>query len=118
MFVRVKVDSSLSVGDAVSFDATAQSWALAVDLSALVGVLRTKPIQAEDDDYSTAEVVFSGLAYARATRDIPAEGGMMSIEAGGVYVGAASDACGVIAPAPYNAAAPRLAGELVMVHLR
>jgi hypothetical protein len=118
MFVKVRVDASLSTGDVVSFDSASQSWTPAVDLSALVGILRTAPAQVEGEDFSTAEVVFSGLAYARASRDIPAEGGMMSIESGGVYVAPVSDACGAVAPAPYNATAPRPAGDLVMVHLR
>ena len=118
MFVKVRVNSSLKIGDVVSFDTTSQLWTTASDLSALVGILRTAPAQAEGDDFFTAEIVFSGLAYAKASRDIPAEGGMMAVESGGVYAGAVSSACGVVAPSPYNATAPRLAGELVMVHLR
>jgi len=118
MFVKVKTNSSLNIGDVVSFDASSQLWTAAIDLSELVGILRTAPAQAEGEMFSTAEVVFSGLAYAKASRDIPADGGMMSIESGGVYVGTVSDACGAVAPSPYNATAPRVAGELVMVHLR
>ena len=118
MFVKVKVNPTLAPGDVVSFDPTSQLWTTASDLSVLVGILRTAPAQAEGDDFSTAEVVFSGVVYAKAARDIPADGGMMSIEAGGVCVGSVSDACGAVAPSPYNATAPRLAGGLVMVHLR
>jgi len=118
MFTRLKVNESLQVGAVVSFDATSQDWVDATDISALVGIVKTAPSQAEGDDFFTAEITFSGLAYAKASRNIPAEGGMMAVESGGVYVGAVSDACGAVAPAPYSATAPRLAGELVMVHLR
>lgn len=118
MFSTVKVNSSLNIGDVVSFDSTSQLWAPASGLSVLVGILRSAPMQGEDEDFSTAEVVFSGLAYAKASRDIPADGGMMSVESGGVYVAPVSESCGVIAPVVYNVTAPRLAGELVMVHLR
>ena len=92
MFVKVKINPSLSAGDVVSFDTATQLWTSASNLSVLVGILRTAPIQAEGDDFSTAEVVFSGIIYARASRDIPAEGGMMTVEAGGIYVGTVSDA--------------------------
>ena len=118
MFTRLKVNESLQVGTAVSFDTTSQSWILATDISALVGIVTTAPSQAEGDDFFTSEIIFSGLAYAKASRDIPAEGGMMAVEAGGVYVGNVSDACGVVAPIPFDVTTPRLAGELVMVHLR
>lgn len=118
MFVKVKVKPALGAGDLVSFDTAAQIWTSANSLSVLVGILRTAPAQAEGDSFSTAEVVFSGITYAKSSRNIPAEGGMMSVEEGGVYVGTASDSCGVVAPVPYNATEPRLAGELVMVHLR
>lgn len=118
MFVKVKVNSSLNIGDVVSFDSASQSWVAASDLSVLVGILRTAPAQAEGDDFWTAEVVFSGVVYAKASRDIPADGGMMSVESGGVYVGTVSESCGAVAPVPYNVTAPRLAGHLVMVHLR
>lgn len=118
MFSTVKVNSSLNIGDVVSFDTTSQLWTAASDLSMLIGILRSAPSKVEGDDFFTSEIVFSGLAYAKASRDIPAEGGMMTVESGGVYVGTVSDACGAVAPAPYNATAPRLAGDLVMVHLR
>ena len=118
MFTRLKVSESLQVGAVVSFDATSQSWTNAADISALVGIVGGAPTQSEGDDFWTAEIIFSGLAYARCTRDIPAEGGMLAVENGGVYVGAVADACGVIAPAPYHDTAPRIAGDFVMVHLR
>ena len=118
MYTRLKVSENLQVGTVVSFNTTSQGWVDATDISALVGIVKTAPSQAEGDDFWTAEIVFSGLAYAKASRDIPAEGGMMAVESGGVYAGAVSSDCGVVAPSPYNATAPRLAGELVMVHLR
>jgi len=118
MYTRLKVSESLEAGAVVSFDASSQSWIDATDISALVGIVKTVPSQAEGDDFYTSEIVFSGLAYAKASRGIPAEGGMMAVESGGVYAGAVAAACGVIAPQPYNGATPRLAGELVLVHLR
>lgn len=118
MFVKVKVDYSLNIGDVVLFDSASQSWTIADDISVLVGILRTAPHQAEGDDFSTAEVVFSGVVYAKASRNISAEGGMLVVESGGVYAGTVSDACGLVAPQPYNISTARLAGDLVMVHLR
>ena len=118
MYTRLKVSESLQVGAVVSFNTTSQGWVDAADISALVGIVKTAPSQVEGDDFWTAEIIFSGLAYAKASRDIPAEGGMMAIESGGVYAGAVSAACGVVAPIPFDVTTPRLAGDLVMVHLR
>ena len=118
MYVRLKIGSSFQVGNVVSFDSSSQSWALAQDLSKLVGVINSQPIQYDADDFHTAEIVFSGTVEAKASRDVSNEGGLMAIENGGVYVSATDPHCGAIAPQPYNASTPRVAGSLVLVHLR
>lgn len=118
MYVRLKINSSLQIGDVVSFDSTSQSWTLAQNLSKLVGVINSQPTQYEGDDFHTAEIVFSGTVQAKASRDVAVEGGLMAVENGGVYVSATDSHCGSIAPQLYSDSSVRAAGSLVMVHLR
>ena len=118
MYVRLKIDPLFKIGDVVSFDSSSQSWVSAQDLSKLVGVINSEPIQYEGDDFHTAEVAFSGTVQAKVSRDVSNEGGLMAVENGGVYVSATDPHCGAIAPQPYNVSTPRTAGSLVLVHLR
>jgi len=118
MYVRLKIGSSFQIGDVVSFDSSSQSWVSAQDLSKLVGVINSQPTQYEGDDFHTAELVFSGIVQAKASRDVAVEGGLMAVESGGVYVSATDPHCGAIAPQIYSDSSVRPAGSLVMVHLR
>ena len=119
MYTRLKLDQNISVGTVVTYNSTSEKWEQATNQNTLVGVVNTEPMQAEEDDFFTAEVHFTGVVYAIASRDIPNEGGMMFVEAGGVYVDTeATQACGIIAPIPYNITDIRGTGALVLVHLK
>lgn len=119
MFTRLKIDQNISVGTVVYFNTTNSSWMQAEDLSTLIGIVKTTPTQAEGDDFYTAEIQFAGHAYALASRDIPSEGGMLTVENGGVYATTPQNqSCGIIAPLPYNDTSSRATGSLVLVELR
>ena len=77
-------------------------------------------IQYEGDDFHTAEVVFSGTVQAKASRDVSAEGGLMAVESGGVYVSAVSDLTLwlLLRHRSILNSSVRTAGSLVLVHLR
>lgn len=119
MYTRLKLDQNISVGTVVTYNPASEKWEQATNQNNLVGIVNTAPAQAEGDDFFTAEVHFSGVVYAIASRDIPNEGGMMFVEAGGIYVDTeATQSCGVVAPAPYTITNLRVAGTYVMVHLK
>lgn len=67
--------------------------------------------------YQVAPVSFAGIAWALASRDIPDEGGELMVEDGKVYVDNNADGAGIICPLPHDQET-RLAGSLVMVHIR
>jgi hypothetical protein len=111
MFVQVKCDPSLTVGSVVSYSSTDSRWNSASSSSAFIGVLSSAP-----DSEGWANVQFAGISYALASRDIPDEGGFCEIENGRVYA-VSSGGVGVVAPKDKNSAT-RVAGDLVMIHVR
>lgn len=116
MFVSVKVPQNISVGDAVTYDSTSQTFTQATATSTLMGVVVESASQDEDGHYY-APVTFAGIAWARASRDIPNEGGVLNVESGGVYVDSSSSSNSIISPLPKGSNS-RLAGELVMIYVR
>ena len=119
MFIKCSVEQSLSVGDLVQYDTAQDKW-LALTSSAAMpwGVVVSTPTADETEGSSLylARVQFAGSCLAKASRDVPTQGGCLSVEVGGVYVDADGD-CGLVAPASYSQA-PRLATNLVLVHIR
>ena len=117
MFSVVKLSGALSKGEAVAFDAGLGVFAPSSSLATPLGVLQE---DARLDDASgqwVARVAFAGVAWALASRDIPDEGGELMVEDGKVYVDNSADGAGIICPLPHDQET-RLAGSLVMVHIR
>lgn len=111
MFVQVIVNPALVVGNVVSYSSTTSKWEAASNSAGLIGVIMTTP-----DSEGLASVQFAGISYALASRDIPDEGGNLAVENGQVFVSSDMGA-GVVSPKDKNATT-RLAGELVMIHVR
>ena len=116
MFVSVKVPQNISVGDIVSYDSTTQLFTQASSAATLMGVIVESTTQDEDGHYY-APVTFAGIAWARASRDIPDEGGVLNVESGGVYVDSSSSSNSIISPLPKGSNS-RLVGELIMICVR
>lgn len=127
MFSTVKVPSNLTAGSVVSFDPATGVFNLAETLATPLGVLQedaqeamTFNLETQEQvslGYHVAPVSFAGIAWAIASRDIPDEGGELMVEAGKVYVDNSADGAGIISPLPHDQET-RLAGTLVMVHIR
>ena len=116
MFVSVKVPQNISVGDVVSYESITQLFLQASSTAALMGVVVESASQ-DDDGYYYAPVTFAGITWARASRDIPDEGGVLNVESGGVYVDSSSSSNSIISPLPKGSNS-RLAGELIMIYVR
>lgn len=127
MFSVVKVEPTLKAGDVVAFDPATQTFNLSSSLATPLGVLSEDAQEANIFDletqtyvgqgYHIAPVSFAGIAFAKASRDIPDEGGELMVENGMVYVDNEANGAGIICPLPYDQE-KRLAGSLVMVHIR
>ena len=119
MFIKCSVSSTLNIGDLVQYDSASSTWVALTSSSASPwGVVISTPTADETEGSSLflARVQFAGACLAKASRDVPDEGGSLAVESGGVYVDASGD-CGLVAPNAYNQAA-RVANSLVMVHIR
>jgi len=121
MIVKVSIQNGLELGDLVEWSATNNMWVPLTSASvAHWGVVSSEPMidQSEGSNLTLAKVSFAGDALAKASRDIPTEGGLLAIEVGGVYVdGAATDSCGLISPTSYLGGT-RPANSLVSVFIR
>jgi len=127
MFSVVKVQPNLTAGSVVSFDPALGVFTPAQTLATPLGVLQEDAQEAmnfnletgelDPQGYQVAPVSFAGVAFAVASRDIPDEGGELMVENGAVYVDNDADGAGIICPLPHDQET-RLAGSLVMVHVR
>ena len=127
MFSVVKVQAGLVRGDVVAFDPSQGVFAPSSSLATPLGVLSEDAREAADFNmetqtpvplgYHVAPVSFAGVAFARCSRDVPDEGGELMVEDGKVYVDNNADGAGIICPLPHDQSS-RLAGDLVMVHIR
>ena len=119
MFIKCSVESSLSVGDLVQYDTAQAKWVALTSSTAYPwGVLASAPVADETEGSSLylARIQFAGSCFAKASRNIPDEGGSLAVEAGGVYVDASGD-WGLVAPTSYSQTG-RVATDLVWVHIR
>jgi hypothetical protein len=127
MFSVVKVQPHLVRGDVVAFDPSQGVFAPSSSLATPLGVLSEDAQEAQSFNvetqayeplgYHVAPVSFAGVAFARCSRDVPDEGGELMVENGKVYVDNNADGAGIICPLPHDQSS-RLAGDLVMVHIR
>ena len=117
MFITLKLNESIPENTAVSFDSSLNVWKIATDTSQLIGVVKGPSYQDEDNNW-LAPVGISGLDfYMYADRSIPDDGGFLHINNGRAYVDNSSMGCGTVAPINIKQTT-RVAGDLVLVHLR
>ena len=85
-YIIVKVLETSSKGDVLSFNDSLLKWTSAQNNSKMIGVLLEEPSQDETDlDIYWGKIVFNGIAYAKASRQIPDSGGFLDIENGKVF---------------------------------
>lgn len=117
MYSVVKTAPNLTAGTVVAFNAAEGVFIPTSSLATPLGVLQTDAYQDNQNGAWIAPVSFAGIAWALASRDIPDEGGELMVENGAVYVDNNADGAGIICPLPHDQST-RLAGSLVMVHVR
>ena len=115
MFVKIKLQSNLSLGTIVRFDNINNFWSKDI-ISGVFGVISSSPEQNSETLEWWAEVTFSGTVYAIADRAIPDEGGKIEIIDGKVYVDNNTQNNGIISPLPRGQNS-RMAGDLVMINI-
>lgn len=117
MFVLVKVDSQVTLGDVLNWDSTSSSWNVGSDLSITFGVAREDAYTLDGSNY-IARVSFAGSCQAKAGADIPEQGGKLASLNGKVIVDDNSvNEVGFITPNPFGQQ-PRLANDLVLIYIR
>lgn len=118
MWIKVKTNNSVVIGDVLSYDSASQTWIPATSLNTPLGVARTnaKPYGDAGTEY-VVEMVLQGQVLAKASRDIPDQGGELNVENGAVFVDNTADHCGIIAPNLIEQPA-RVAGDLVTIIIR
>jgi hypothetical protein len=118
MWIRVLTDSGVTTGDVLSFDALSQKWTKASTLVTPLGVARTNAtLKANSTNEYVVEMVMQGQVLAKASRDIPNEGGELNIENGAVYMDNTADHEAIIVPNHLDAP-NRVAGDLVTIIIR
>ena len=118
MFCVVEVDNGLQIGDVVAWNGV--KFAIATNLNSPLGVLIEPASLNADDNKNYAPVRFAGVAWARSSRDIPNQGGEFTVENGRIYVNDSNDITGgggIVSPLPRGQSS-RVAGDLVMIHIR
>ena len=120
MYVTVRCNQSLSIGDVVSYSSTSNQWELANSLTEEISVVKSDPINNGTDENPEyiCKIIVSGVANCLASRDIPIQGGQLNIENGKVYVdNSLTESAGFIVPKDINEA-DRVVNSSVRVVLR
>ena len=86
---KIPVDQNVEVRDLVSYDTESGTWKRATNLNTLLGVVCGLPEEQNGELLAFAR--FSGELEARASQEIPVEGGSLAVEDGGVYVSTSED---------------------------
>ena len=117
MFVKLKLNENLAIGTVVSYNSENDYWSTASNDSGMIGVVGREAVQNTETLQWTAAIYFSGTVYAIADRSIPDQGGNLCVSNGRVFVDNSMPGCGIVAP-KIEGQDSRIAGELIMVHLR
>ena len=118
MWIRILTTSDILAGDVLSFDASTQKWIKASSLTSPLGVARNDAtLKTNSTTEYVVEMVMQGQVLAKASRDIPNEGGELNVENGAVYVDNTADHEGIVVPNVLDAEA-RVTGDLVTVIIR
>ena len=117
MFVKLKLNENLAIGTIVAYDSENKYWSAAPNDSEMFGVVGREPVQDTETLVWSAAVYFAGTVYAIADRPIPDQGGNLCVLNGRVFVDNSMTGCGIVAP-KISGQTSKVAGDLIMVHLR
>ena len=105
MYVTVKCNQSLRVGQLVNYSLSTDQWELAESITEEISVVKSLPVNNgtdENPDY-VCKIIVSGPAYCFASRDIPIQGGQLNIENGKAFVdNSLTESAGFIVPKDIN----------------
>lgn len=116
MFLKVYCSQNIVKGDVLHYNPSSSLWELAQGIDHPLCVARTNAI-VRNGGYSV-EAIFSGSILAKASREIPAQGGELQVENGAVFVDNNANGSGIICPQFIDNTDPRAAGDLVQVVIR
>ena len=120
MWIKVYCSENISEGDVLSYNESTSLWEKTSSMTTPIGVAKEDAVLRTDPNNVqkwSCKMYTSGECYAKCSRDIPDQGGEVSVEQGGVYVDNSTDSCGIILP-NYIDEPQRLQNSLVMIHLR
>ena len=117
MYLLVKCSENILTGDVLHFNTQSQIWEKTSTMDSPICVAE-KDAQAWSEGGFFVKAIFAGQVLARASRDIPNQGGELQVENGGVYVDNSADGCGIICPQFIDNASSRNASDLVQVIIR
>ena len=117
MYLLVKCNESVLTGDVLHFNTQSQIWEKTSTMDSPICVAE-KDAQVWSEGGFFVKAVFAGQVLARASRDIPQQGGELQVESGGVYVDNSANGCGIICPQFIDKISQRSAGDLVQVIIR
>lgn len=115
-WIKLKSASDIKKGDVLTYDSASSTYIRATNMNTPLYVAMNDSEQAEDSFYYVKGKI-QGQIEAKASRDIPEEGGFIAVENGAIYVDNNMDSCGIIWQNFIDAPA-RKAGDLITITLR
>jgi hypothetical protein len=120
MYVTVKCNQFLAVGQVVAYSSSTNQWEIASSLSEEISVVKSTPENNGTDENPeyVCKIIVSGPAYCTASRDIPIQGGELNVENGKVFVdNSLAQSWGFIVPKDINEA-DRVPDSTIKIVLR
>lgn len=120
MYVTVKCNQSLTVGQVVAYSSSTNQWEIASSLSEEISVVKSAPENNGTDENPeyVCKIIISGPTHCYASRNIPIQGGQLNVENGKVFVdNSLTESAGFVAPKDINEN-DRLVDSLVKIVLR
>ena len=99
MFIYVKVENSAIKGSVVIYSETEGLYVKANSTLGLFGVVRDDPVANAEGNF-IAPVVFRGYVEAKCSQDIPAQGGIINVLNGEIYIDNSNSCISFIPPRP------------------
>ena len=118
MWIKVKCNQNIIKGDVLYYNETSGLWEKSSTLSSPLGVAKKDAVlKNENSTEYIVEMQMQGQIEAKASRDIPEQGGELNVENGGVFVDNNANHDGIICPNFLDKPA-RLSGDLVTIIIR
>ena len=117
MYLLIKCNENILTGDVLHYNSQSQLWEKTSSMDNPICVAE-KDAEPWSEGGFFVKAIFAGPVLARASRDIPIQGGELQVENGGVYVDNSANGCGIICPQFIDKPNQRSAGDLVQVIIR